>query len=130
MQLPLQTPTGPPYYIHQAPKMSLKRKASFIALPTSPSAPAPSEWGMVIDGSPHLHSRTRKRFRDDRPSDQVIYRKCPRVLSLDRVNVQSLTAGRKHTTMDLLRPKAAGVYTGYRYGYNGLRANPRNTRSP
>ncbi|KAJ5789564.1 uncharacterized protein N7518_006575 [Penicillium psychrosexuale] len=53
--------------------MSLKRKASFIALPTSPSAPAPSEWGMVIDGSPHLHSRTRKRFRDDRPSDQVIY---------------------------------------------------------
>lgn len=55
--------------------MSLKRKASFTALPTSPSVPAPSEWGMVIDGSTHLHSRTRKRFRDDRPSDQVIYRK-------------------------------------------------------
>ena len=123
-------PTGPPYYIHRAPKMSLKRKASFIALPSSPSAPAPSEWGMVIDGSPHLHSRTRKRFRDDRPSDQVIYRKCfPGVLSLDRV-VQSLTTGRKHTTVDLLCPKAARVYTGHRYGYNGLRANSRNTRSP
>lgn len=56
--------------------MSLKRKASFTALPTSPSVPAPSEWGMMIDGSTHLHSRTRKRFRDDRPSDQLIYRKC------------------------------------------------------
>ncbi|KAF4761756.1 hypothetical protein N7455_002784 [Penicillium solitum] len=53
--------------------MSLKRKASFTALPNSPSVPAPSEWGMVIDGSTHLHSRTRKRFRDDRPSDKVIY---------------------------------------------------------
>ncbi|CAI7587328.1 unnamed protein product [Penicillium glandicola] len=53
--------------------MSLKRKASFTALPTSPSVPAPSEWGMMIDGSTHLNSRTRKRFRDDRPSDQVIY---------------------------------------------------------
>lgn len=55
--------------------MSLKRKASFTALPNSPLVPAPSEWGMVTDGSTHLHSRTRKRFRDDRPSDQVIYRK-------------------------------------------------------
>ncbi|KAJ5846794.1 hypothetical protein N7534_010463 [Penicillium rubens] len=53
--------------------MSLKRKASFTALPPSPSVPAPSEWGMMIDGSTHLHSRTRKRFRDDRSSDQVIY---------------------------------------------------------
>ncbi|KAJ5184828.1 hypothetical protein N7491_007303 [Penicillium cf. griseofulvum] len=52
--------------------MSLKRKASFTALPTSLSVPAPNEWVMGI-GSTHLHSRTRKRFRDDRPSDQVIY---------------------------------------------------------
>ncbi|KAJ5748589.1 uncharacterized protein N7511_010285 [Penicillium nucicola] len=51
--------------------MSLKRKAEF-AVPSSPSIPAP-EWGMLIDGNNHLHSRTRKRFRDDRPSDQVIY---------------------------------------------------------
>ncbi|KAJ5294386.1 hypothetical protein N7508_009207 [Penicillium antarcticum] len=56
--------------------MSLKRKADFAAVPSSPSIAAPSEWGMVIDGNNHLHSRTRKRFRDDRPSDQVIYRTC------------------------------------------------------
>jgi hypothetical protein len=61
--------------LRQALNMPLKRKASFTALPTSPSVPAPSEWGMVIDGNTHLHSRTRKRFRDDRPSDEVIYRK-------------------------------------------------------
>ncbi|KAJ5131043.1 uncharacterized protein N7515_007082 [Penicillium bovifimosum] len=53
--------------------MSLKRKASFTALPTSQGVPAPSEWGMAINGNTHLHSRTRKRFRDDRPSDEVIY---------------------------------------------------------
>ncbi|KAJ5774253.1 hypothetical protein N7457_009149 [Penicillium paradoxum] len=53
--------------------MSLKRKVSFTALPTSPSVPAPSDWGMMIDGNTHIHSRTRKRFRDDRPSEQVIY---------------------------------------------------------
>ncbi|KAJ5959858.1 uncharacterized protein N7479_007008 [Penicillium vulpinum] len=53
--------------------MSLKRKASFTALPTSPSVPGPSEWGTMTNGSTHLHSRTRKRFRDDRPSEQMIY---------------------------------------------------------
>jgi hypothetical protein len=74
--------------------MSLKRKAEFTAVPSSPSAPAPSEWGMMIDGNTHLHSRTRKRFRDDRPSDQVIYRtsSLPTPIShrtsLDRIAVQ------------------------------------------
>ncbi|KAJ6044089.1 uncharacterized protein N7446_002286 [Penicillium canescens] len=53
--------------------MSLKRKAEIAAVPSSPSVPAPSEWAMMIDGNNYLHSRTRKRFRDDRPSDQVIY---------------------------------------------------------
>ncbi|CAG8100876.1 unnamed protein product [Penicillium olsonii] len=53
--------------------MSLKRKASFTALPNSPSVPAPSEWNMALDGNTHLHSRTRKRFRDDRPCENVIY---------------------------------------------------------
>jgi hypothetical protein len=56
--------------------MSLKRKAEIAAVPSSPSIPAPSEWASMIDGNNHLHSRTRKRFRDDRPSDQVIYRTC------------------------------------------------------
>ncbi|KAJ5574368.1 uncharacterized protein N7459_008795 [Penicillium hispanicum] len=54
--------------------MSLKRKASFPALPSSLLAPTPSEWGMTGD-SKHLHSRTRKRFRDGRPSDEVVYEK-------------------------------------------------------
>ncbi|CAG8132739.1 unnamed protein product [Penicillium salamii] len=53
--------------------MSLKRKASFTALPNSPLVPAPSEWNMALDGNTHLHSRTRKRFRDDRPCENVIY---------------------------------------------------------
>ncbi|OQE46050.1 hypothetical protein PENCOP_c001G02251 [Penicillium coprophilum] len=52
--------------------MSLKRKASFTALPTNPSVATPNEWGVGAE-SPHLHSRTRKRFRDGRPSDQMIY---------------------------------------------------------
>jgi hypothetical protein len=54
--------------------MSLKRKASFSAMSFAPSAPAPSEWGMT-DSSQHLNSRTRKRFRDGRPSDEVVYGK-------------------------------------------------------
>ena len=55
--------------------MSLKRKASFsLATPSSPLAPAPSEWAMA-DNSKHLHCRTRKRFRDGRPNDDVVYGK-------------------------------------------------------
>ncbi|KAJ5095814.1 hypothetical protein NUU61_005170 [Penicillium alfredii] len=51
--------------------MSLKRKSVFQAVPSSPLAPA-NEWG-IVDTSAHLHSRTRKRFRNDRPSDAVVY---------------------------------------------------------
>ncbi|KAJ6131417.1 hypothetical protein N7523_001877 [Penicillium sp. IBT 18751x] len=54
--------------------MSLKRKASFSAMPSAPSALAPSQWS-IADGSQHLNSRTRKRFRDGRPSDEVVYEK-------------------------------------------------------
>lgn len=52
--------------------MSLKRKASFSAMPSSPFAPASSDWDMT-DSSKHLHSRTRKRFRDGRPNDEAVY---------------------------------------------------------
>lgn len=54
--------------------MSLKRKASFSA--ASPSSPLSlvSEWPTAVDTPKHLHSRTRKRFRDDRPNDAVVYR--------------------------------------------------------
>ncbi|KAJ5992321.1 hypothetical protein N7451_008045 [Penicillium sp. IBT 35674x] len=54
--------------------MSLKRKASFSAAPSSPFAPMSCEVDMV-DSSKHLHSRTRKRFRDGRPDDEVVYAK-------------------------------------------------------
>ncbi|KAJ5676245.1 hypothetical protein N7462_009142 [Penicillium macrosclerotiorum] len=52
--------------------MALKRKASFSVISSGPSMPAPSEWGMV-GSSQDLPSRTRKRFRDGRPSDEVVY---------------------------------------------------------
>ncbi|KAK2742514.1 hypothetical protein FQN55_007800 [Onygenales sp. PD_40] len=66
--------------------MSLKRKASFstITSPNSystynnPTAPIPFLAGatITIDEPPrHLHSRTRKRFRNDRPDDQTIFNK-------------------------------------------------------
>ncbi|KAJ5919777.1 Ribonucleoprotein LSM domain eukaryotic/archaea-type [Penicillium verhagenii] len=54
--------------------MSLKRKASFSAAPSSPFVPMSCELDMV-DSSKHLHSRTRKRFRDGRPDDEVVYEK-------------------------------------------------------
>ncbi|CAI7621064.1 Ribonucleoprotein LSM domain eukaryotic/archaea-type [Penicillium manginii] len=54
--------------------MSLKRKASFSAMPSSPFVPASSDWEMT-DSSKHLHSRTRKRFRDGRPNEEAVYAK-------------------------------------------------------
>ena len=52
--------------------MSLKRKASFSGLPSSLAMATPSGWGMS-DGSKDLPSRTRKRFRNGRPDDDVVY---------------------------------------------------------
>jgi hypothetical protein len=50
--------------------MGVKRKASFTTI-ASPGTPCCSE---TIDETPkHLHSRTRKRFRDDRPDDETVY---------------------------------------------------------
>ncbi|KAJ5103277.1 hypothetical protein N7532_003806 [Penicillium argentinense] len=55
--------------------MSLKRKSTtFDAMPSSPFAPTSGDWDMT-DSSKHLHSRTRKRFRDGRPSDEAVYAK-------------------------------------------------------
>ncbi|KAK2858430.1 hypothetical protein FQN49_004744 [Arthroderma sp. PD_2] len=65
--------------------MSLKRKASFSTLlsPRSSTSfydhnvspiPCSLDDAMVIDETPqHLHSRTRKRFRNDRPDEQAVY---------------------------------------------------------
>ncbi|KAL2857114.1 hypothetical protein BJY01DRAFT_158551 [Aspergillus pseudoustus] len=53
--------------------MSLKRKASFPTI----GSPQPSQTGMdqrFMDDSPkHLHCRTRKRVRNDRPDEQTVY---------------------------------------------------------
>ncbi|OKP14823.1 hypothetical protein PENSUB_5887 [Penicillium subrubescens] len=54
--------------------MSLKRKASFPGLPSSLAISTPSGWGMS-DSSKDLPSRTRKRFRNGRPDDDVVYEK-------------------------------------------------------
>ncbi|KAJ5094233.1 hypothetical protein N7456_010094 [Penicillium angulare] len=54
--------------------MSLKRKVSFSGASSSPFASASCDIDM-IDSSKHLNSRTRKRFRDGRPNDEVVYEK-------------------------------------------------------
>ncbi|KAE8149358.1 hypothetical protein BDV25DRAFT_3223 [Aspergillus avenaceus] len=54
--------------------MSLKRKASFSGLPLTNATPVNTEMSMTMEDSPkHLNSRTRKRYRDDRPDEKVIY---------------------------------------------------------
>lgn len=56
--------------------MSLKRKASFPSL-ESQNAPFGSIGGFGKGEEPpqHLNSRTRKRFRNDRPEENVVYGK-------------------------------------------------------
>ncbi|KAH8693743.1 hypothetical protein BGW36DRAFT_409382 [Talaromyces proteolyticus] len=58
--------------------MSLKRKASF----TSFQAATRTEFCSQAEGDipQHLHSRTRKRFRDNRPDEQTVYEKTLRIL--------------------------------------------------
>ncbi|QKX62766.1 uncharacterized protein TRUGW13939_09931 [Talaromyces rugulosus] len=54
--------------------MSLKRKASF-------SSYQPEICSRPVDNTPqHLSSRTRKRFRDNRPNEQTVYEKTLRIL--------------------------------------------------
>lgn len=69
-----QIPSGARASSGHLTNMSLKRKASFSAMPDGLSVPASGEWA-IVDSSKHLHSRTRKRFRDGRPSDEIVYGK-------------------------------------------------------
>jgi hypothetical protein len=56
--------------------MSLKRKASFSNIASANINPfAMATAPEFNDTTRHLHSRTRKRFRNDRPDDQTVYRK-------------------------------------------------------
>ncbi|KAL1966630.1 hypothetical protein VTN77DRAFT_4041 [Rasamsonia byssochlamydoides] len=60
--------------------MALKRKASFPTLASSNGTPFCPD-AVVIDETPrHLNSRTRKRFRNDRPDDQTVYENTLRLL--------------------------------------------------
>lgn len=53
----------------------LKRKASFSAMapPNMTPVVADPSVAMDVDDTPHLNSRTRKRFRDDRPDEKTVY---------------------------------------------------------
>ncbi|KAB8253588.1 hypothetical protein BDV32DRAFT_133876 [Aspergillus pseudonomiae] len=54
--------------------MSLKRKASFSGVYSPDAAPVIAGRSLMIDDSPkHLNSRTRKRYRNDRPDDKIVY---------------------------------------------------------
>lgn len=55
--------------------MSLKRKASFSAFPTPDMTPVVAGPSVTMDDAPHMNSRTRKRFRDDRPEEKIVYGK-------------------------------------------------------
>ena len=73
------------YHLSILISMTLKRKASYTTIisPRSVSssynasvAPVPFMTGDVvtIDETPrHMHSRTRKRFKNDRPDEQTVY---------------------------------------------------------
>jgi len=61
--------------------MGVKRKASFTTIASPRGTPCCPETIVTIDETPkHLHSRTRKRFRDDRPDDETIYENTIRLL--------------------------------------------------
>ncbi|KAL2013184.1 hypothetical protein VTN00DRAFT_709 [Thermoascus crustaceus] len=73
--------------------MALKRKASFTM--TSSSNATPSFPGAVVtlDEPPrHLNSRTRKRFRNDRPDDQTVYENTLRWLFSAQKKQQQVTS--------------------------------------
>jgi hypothetical protein len=81
--------------------MGVKRKASFTTT-ASPGTSCSSETIVKIDETPkHLHSRTRKRFRDDRPDDETVYEKtiCL-LLSAQKKSVSySLSSSDESTTL-------------------------------
>ncbi|KAL4891624.1 hypothetical protein BDV59DRAFT_61505 [Aspergillus ambiguus] len=71
--------------------MSLKRKASLSAIGSPDSPTVLPGCGFMMDDSPkHLHSRTRKRFRNDRPDEKVVYANTLRWLFTAQQNHQTL----------------------------------------
>ncbi|KAL1974418.1 hypothetical protein VTN31DRAFT_4622 [Thermomyces dupontii] len=60
--------------------MSLKRKASFPSAVSMGMGTYTDPQARINDVPRHLNSRTRKRFRDDRPNEQTIYENTLRML--------------------------------------------------
>ncbi|KAL4783133.1 hypothetical protein BJX76DRAFT_358272 [Aspergillus varians] len=52
--------------------MSLKRKSSYPSI-ASPQSQGDIDRSFMGDSPKHLHCRTRKRVRNDRPDDQIVY---------------------------------------------------------
>ncbi|OAX79874.1 hypothetical protein ACJ72_05806 [Emergomyces africanus] len=107
--------------------MALKRKASFTTI-TSPSghsyynhspspcsSPVPMPFlgtaTITVDEPPrHLHSRTRKRFRNDRPDEQSIYDKTLQWLfSAQRKQSSAAQSGHTNNLDNIISPPAAEI---------------------
>ncbi|KAL6231275.1 hypothetical protein BDW75DRAFT_220550 [Aspergillus navahoensis] len=70
--------------------MSLKRKASFPNIATQQSPQTAIDRRFIDDSPKHLHCRTRKRVRNDRPDDEEVYDKTLRYLFTAQQRVQQM----------------------------------------
>ncbi|KAL4979645.1 hypothetical protein BDW66DRAFT_147993 [Aspergillus desertorum] len=88
--------------------MSLKRKASFpsTAIPQSPQ-PTPIDRSFTDDSPRHLHCRTRKRVRNDRPNDQEVYDKTLRYLFMAQQRIQQLPSPPTEPDLDVATEREA-----------------------
>ncbi|PYI05801.1 hypothetical protein BO78DRAFT_461751 [Aspergillus sclerotiicarbonarius CBS 121057] len=78
--------------------MSLKRKASVSGIASPSPTPILVGQSFMPDDTPkHLHSRTRKRFRNDRPDDEVVYENTLRWLFTAQQQHQPPTAATEET---------------------------------
>ncbi|PLB45536.1 hypothetical protein P170DRAFT_466828 [Aspergillus steynii IBT 23096] len=89
--------------------MSLKRKASFPTI-ASPDADSFMMERLTMDDSPkHLSSRTRKRFRDDRPEDKVVYENTLRWLFTAQQQQEPTAAPSADENMELEAPPSSEI---------------------
>ncbi|KAL4912789.1 hypothetical protein BDW62DRAFT_193869 [Aspergillus aurantiobrunneus] len=70
--------------------MSLKRKASLPSIASPQSAQSAISRPFMDDSPKHLHCRTRKRVRNDRPDDQTVYENTIRWLFSAQQQVQQI----------------------------------------
>ncbi|KAL4998843.1 hypothetical protein BDV10DRAFT_166414 [Aspergillus recurvatus] len=70
--------------------MSLKRKASFPSIAIQQPPQTAIDRRFMDDSPKHLHCRTRKRVRNDRPDEQEVYDKTLRYLFKAQQRVQQM----------------------------------------